>query len=152
MRPCSRRSVAWWRIELFADKAPVTVNSFVFLAREGFYDGLTFHRVIPGFMAQGGDPMGDGRGGPGYAFADEFDPLLRHDRAGIVSMANAGADTNGSQFFITYGPAPYLDDAHTIFGQVTEGMDVVESLTPRDPEEDPETPGDTIISVEIIES
>lgn len=141
------------RIALHDDLAPVTVNSFVFLAREGFYDGVTFHRVLPGFMAQTGDPSGTGSGGPGYRFEDEFDPSLRHDAAGVVSMANAGANTNGSQFFITYGPTPHLDDQHTIFGQVIEGMDVVESLTPRNPLEDPDAPpGDVILSVEIVES
>jgi len=141
------------RIALYDDLAPVTVNNFVFLAREGFYDGVTFHRVIPGFMAQTGDPTGAGSGGPGYRFEDEFDPSLRHAAAGVVSMANAGPNTNGSQFFITYGPTPHLDDAHTIFGRVIEGMDVVEALTPRDPQENPDAPaGDQIITVDIIES
>lgn len=141
------------RIELYDDLAPVTVNSFVFLAREGFYDGVTFHRVIPGFMAQTGDPTGTGSGGPGYRFEDEFDPSLRHDAAGVVSMANGGANTNGSQFFITYGPAQHLDDKHSIFGRVIEGMDVVESLTPRNPLENPDAPpGDRIVGIEIIES
>ncbi len=120
-------------IELFADKAPKTVNNFVFLAREGFYDGLIFHRVINDFMVQGGDPTGTGSGGPGYKFADEFHPSLRHDKQGVVSMANAGAGTNGSQFFITHVPTAWLDNKHTIFGQVVEGMDVLMSIPARDP-------------------
>lgn len=140
------------RIKLFADKAPVTVNNFVFLARQGFYDGVTFHRVIPGFMAQTGDPTGTGTGGPGYTFQDEFDPSLRHDSEGIVSMANAGPNTNGSQFFITYAPQPHLDDVHTVFGRVIEGMDVLRSLRERDPSKDPNAPpGDKILTIEIIE-
>ena len=121
-------------VELFADKAPHTVNNFVFLAREGYYDGVTFHRVIKGFMAQGGDPTGTGRGGPGYKFADEFHPALRHDQPGILSMANAGPGTNGSQFFITYVATPHLDGKHTVFGRVIEGMDVVEAIPERDPQ------------------
>ena len=120
-------------IELFADKAPKTVNNFVFLAREGFYEGIMFHRVISNFMAQGGDPTGRGSGGPGYRFADEFHPSLRHDKAGILSMANSGPNTNGSQFFITHGPTPHLDNRHAVFGQVVEGMDVLMSIPPRDP-------------------
>jgi cyclophilin family peptidyl-prolyl cis-trans isomerase len=141
------------RIALYDDVAPVTVNNFVFLAREGFYDGVTFHRVLPDFMAQTGDPTGTGSGGPGYRFDDEFDPSLRHDAAGVVSMANGGANTNGSQFFITYAPASHLDDKHTVFGRVVEGMDVVESLTPRNPAENPDAPpGDSILTVEIIET
>ncbi|MCD6520765.1 MAG: peptidylprolyl isomerase [Anaerolineae bacterium] len=140
------------RIKLFADKAPRTVNNFVFLARQGFYDGVTFHRVIPGFVAQTGDPTGTGTGGPGYKFPDEIDPSLHHDKEGVVSMANSGPDTNGSQFFITYGPLPYLDGDYTIFGQVVEGMDIVRALTPRDPSKDPNAPpGDKILKVEIIE-
>jgi len=120
-------------IELYADKAPRTVNNFVFLSRDGFYDGTTFHRVIKGFMAQGGDPPGTGRGGPGYRFADEFHPDLRHDGPGVLSMANAGPDTNGSQFFITHGPTPHLDGHHAVFGRVVEGMDVVLAIPERDP-------------------
>ena len=120
-------------IELFADKAPKTVNNFVFLAREGFYDGLIFHRVIDNFMVQGGDPTGTGSGGPGYKFADEFHPSLKHTKRGILSMANAGPGTNGSQFFITHVPTPWLDNKHTIFGQVVEGEDVLMSIPARDP-------------------
>jgi len=112
-------------LELFADKTPKTVNNFVFLAREGFYDGTVFHRVIADFMAQGGDPTGTGRGGPGYRFADEFHPELTHDKPGILSMANAGPGTNGSQFFITHVPTPHLNNKHSVFGQVTEGIDVL---------------------------
>ncbi len=138
-------------VELYADRAPLTVENFVNLARAGFYDGTTFHRVIPGFMAQGGDPEGTGRGGPGYDFGDEFHPTLRHDAAGVLSMANAGPGTNGSQFFITYGPTPHLDDRHSVFGRVTEGMDVVLALRERDPGRDP-NPGDAIETIEIIEA
>jgi len=121
------------QVDLFAEKAPKTVNNFVFLARQGFYDGSIFHRVIANFMAQGGDPTGTGSGGPGYQFPDEFDPELRHDRPGMLSMANAGPSTNGSQFFITHVPTPWLDDRHSIFGQVTKGMDVLLSIPERDP-------------------
>ncbi|MDY0019199.1 MAG: peptidylprolyl isomerase [Anaerolineae bacterium] len=138
-------------VELFAAEAPKTVNNFVFLAREGFYDNTTFHRVIAGFMAQGGDPTGTGRGGPGYEFADEFTPALSHDRAGTLSMANAGANTNGSQFFITYIPTPWLDDLHTDFGRVIKGMDVLPLLSERDPE-NAVTPGDLIKTISISES
>ncbi len=113
-------------LELFASDVPVTVNNFVFLAREGFYDGTTFHRVIPGFMAQGGDPAGTGAGGPGYSFADEF---TEHTHlTGALSMANAGANTNGSQFFITYAPQHHLDGRHSVFGQLIEGMDVLKDI------------------------
>ena len=112
----------------FVDKAPNTVNNFVFLARDGFYDGVTFHRVIKGFMAQGGDPTGSGRGGPGYKFADEFEASLRHDGPGVLSMANAGPNTNGSQFFLCTVKTSHLDGKHVVFGAVVEGMDVLDSL------------------------
>lgn len=117
------------QLELFAKDTPKTVNNFVFLARDKFYDGLTFHRVIPNFMAQGGDPNGDGRGGPGYRFEDETrgNPRQKHE-TGSLSMANAGPNTNGSQFFICHGPQPHLDGKHTVFGKVTQGQDVVNSL------------------------
>ena len=138
-------------VELYADKAPRTVNNFVFLARDGFYNGVTFHRVIRNFMAQGGDPTGTGTGGPGYQFADEFHPSLRHDSPGILSMANAGPNTNGSQFFITHGPTPHLDNHHTVFGKVTQGMDVVMSIPERDPGR-ARQPGTAIQSIEITES
>jgi cyclophilin family peptidyl-prolyl cis-trans isomerase len=135
-------------IQLFPDKAPVTVNSFVFLAGQGFYNGTTFHRVLDGFMAQGGDPTGTGSGGPGYQFANENNDL-HFDKAGVVAMANAGPDTNGSQFFITFGPQPQLDGGYTIFGQVISGMDVVNGLRRRNPDQMPDFPGDAIQSVTI---
>ena len=138
-------------VSLFADRAPLTVENFVNLARAGFYDGTTFHRVIPGFMAQGGDPTGTGTGGPGYEFGDEFHPELRHDGAGVLSMANAGPGTNGSQFFITYGATPHLNDRHSVFGKVTDGMDVVLALRERDPQRD-RSPGDRIETIEISEA
>jgi cyclophilin family peptidyl-prolyl cis-trans isomerase len=136
-------------IELLADIAPVTVNNFVFLAREGYYDNTTFHRVIEGFMAQSGDPTGTGAGGPGYVFEDEFAPGVRFDQAGLLAMANGGPGTNGSQFFITYAEAEHLNMRHTIFGRVIEGMDVALALTRRDPENNPDFEGDTLITVEI---
>jgi len=138
-------------IELFADKAPKTVNNFVFLSRQGFYDDIIFHRVIANFMAQGGDPTGTGTGGPGYKFEDEFDPDLKHDKPGMLSMANAGPNTNGSQFFITHVPTPWLDNKHSVFGRVSEGMDVLMSIPPRDPMQ-PEYPGVKILKVTIEES
>ena len=138
-------------VELYADRAPLTVENFVNLARAGFYDGTTFHRVINGFMAQGGDPTGTGTGGPGYQFGDEFHPALRHDGAGVLSMANAGPGTNGSQFFITHGPTPHLDDRHSVFGRVTEGMDVLRAIRERDPQRDRQ-PGDRIDTIEISEA
>jgi cyclophilin family peptidyl-prolyl cis-trans isomerase len=139
-------------VQLFPDKAPKTVNSFVFLAKDKFYDGTTFHRVLEGFMAQGGDPTGTGTGGPGYQF--EYEPNdLKFDKAGVVAMANSGpaSPTNGSQFFITFGEAPFLDNGYTIFGQVTEGMDVVNSITRRDPDQNPTFTGDVIESITITE-
>lgn len=138
-------------IELFADKSPKTVNNFVFLSRHGFYEGIIFHRVIANFMVQGGDPTGRGIGGPGYKFEDEFHPSLKHDKPGILSMANAGPNTNGSQFFITHIPTPWLDGKHSVFGQVIEGMDVLMSIAPRDPMQ-PEYPGVKILKVTIEES
>jgi len=140
-----------FKVELLAQEAPVTVNNFIFLAEEGFYDNTTFHRVIENFMAQGGDPSGTGMGGPGYVFEDEIGFNYIFDGPGYLAMANAGPDTNGSQFFITYAPALYLNAQHTIFGIVVEGMDVVEALTLRDPEENPDYPGSTLLSVTIEE-
>jgi peptidyl-prolyl cis-trans isomerase B (cyclophilin B) len=126
-------------LELFASDVPITVNNFVFLAREGFYDGTTFHRVMTGFMAQGGDPTGTGTGNPGYRFADEF---TEHTHvAGALSMANSGPDTNGCQFFITYTPQPHLDGHHSVFGQLIQGMDVLEKIEK----------GDTILRITIEE-
>jgi cyclophilin family peptidyl-prolyl cis-trans isomerase len=139
-------------LELFAQQAPMAVNNFIFLAREGWYDGVTFHRVLPGFVAQGGDPSGTGLGGPGYAFENEVDPSLTFDGPGILAMANAGPDTNGSQFFITYAATPQLNGGYTIFGRVIAGMDVVEQLTERDPSKGMDLPpGDRILSVTIEE-
>ena len=126
-------------LELYAKDVPVTVNNFVFLAREGFYDNTTFHRVIAGFMAQGGDPTGTGAGGPGYSFADEF---TEHTHVtGALSMANSGPNTNGSQFFITYAPQPHLDGMHSVFGRLVDGMDVLEAIEQ----------GDTIVRITIEE-
>jgi peptidylprolyl isomerase len=137
-------------IQLYADKAPITVNSFVFLARQGYFDGTTFHRVLEGFMAQGGDPTGTGGGGPGYEFVNE-DSDLTFDKAGVVAMANAGRDTNGSQFFITFGPTEQLNGGYTIFGQVISGMDVVNGITLRDPNKNPSFTGDVMESITISE-
>ena len=137
-------------VELFAKEAPKTVNNFVFLSREGYYNGVTFHRVLANFMAQGGDPTGTGRGGPGYSFEDEFHPDRRHDSPGVLSMANAGRNTNGSQFFITFVPTPSLDDRHTVFGKVIEGMDVVNGISLRDPDT-ATAPGDAIATITIEE-
>ncbi|MBP2665217.1 MAG: Peptidylprolyl isomerase [Firmicutes bacterium] len=117
-----------FRIELFEDKAPITTKNFIDLATKGFYDGVIFHRVIDGFMIQGGDPTGTGRGGPGYKIPDEFHPDLKHDAPGILSMANAGPNTGGSQFFITLGPTPHLNNRHAVFGKVIEGLDVVKAI------------------------
>jgi len=136
-------------LKLFSKDVPVTVNNFVFLARDGFYDGSTFHRVIPGFMAQGGDPTGTGTGTAGYFFDDEF---TEHTHvAGALSMANAGPNTNSCQFFITYTPQHALDGKHTVFGQLTKGMDVLKKLTPRDPAQKPNFKGDVIRRIAIIE-
>ena len=125
--------------ELYSKEAPKTVENFVTLAQKHFYDGIIFHRVIPGFMVQTGDPAGTGRGGPGYAFKDEFSAQLRHDKAGVISMANSGPNTNGSQFFITVAPTPWLDGKHSVFGHVTQGMEVVEKIVavPRDASDKP---------------
>lgn len=140
------------RIRLFAEEAPRTVNNFVYLARQGFYDGVTFHRVIPDFMAQGGDPSGLGTGGPGYAFEDETDNGLTFDRPGLLAMANSGADTNGSQFFITFVPTPHLNGAHTIFGELTEGEDVLNAISVVQPDMTATGPqGDVIERIDIIE-
>jgi cyclophilin family peptidyl-prolyl cis-trans isomerase len=139
-------------IELNAEAAPLAVNSFIFLAKNGWFDNVTFHRVIPGFVAQAGDPTGTGFGGPGYAFANEVSADLKYDKEGVLGMANAGPGSNGSQFFITLGPAPNLDGSYTIFGQVISGMEVVNSLTPRNPQENADLPlGDRILSVTIEE-
>lgn len=141
-------------IELLPESAPETVNSFVFLANEGWFDGVTFHRVLPGFVAQTGDPSGTGLGGPGYQLPNEIDPNLSHDTAGMVAMANTGPDTNGSQWYITLGPVPHLDGGYTIFGRVVEGLDVVQGITPRDPATNPQAPeGDLIqsVTIEVVE-
>jgi cyclophilin family peptidyl-prolyl cis-trans isomerase len=137
-------------VKLFADKVPLTVNNFVFLARQGFYANTLFHRVISDFMAQAGDPTGTGMGGPGYRFSDEFIPGLRHDKPGVLSMANAGSNTNGSQFFITHIPTPWLDNKHSVFGQVTDGMKVLLSIPPRDPSKK-DSPAVKLLSVTILE-
>ncbi len=127
---------------LFASKVPMTAASFLSLAKSGFYNGITFHRVIPNFMIQGGDPTGTGSGGPGYKFADEIDRSLKHSKAGIFSMANAGPATNGSQFFVTHGPTPHLDGKHAVFGEVTKGQDVVDAIRQ----------GDKIKEIEVLDS
>ncbi len=129
------------RLKLHADKVPMTVNNFVFLARSGFYDGVTFHRVIKDFMIQAGDPTGTGRGGPGYRFPDEFHPELRHDGPGVLSMANAGPNTNGSQFFITHVATPWLDGKHAVFGHLIDGFDTLYAIEQ----------GDLIDAIEIEE-
>jgi cyclophilin family peptidyl-prolyl cis-trans isomerase len=139
-------------VELLPQAAPVTVNNFVFLAREGYYDGATFHRVLPDFVAQGGDPTGTGGGGPGYFIPNETSAGLTFDGEGVVAMANSGADRNGSQFFITYSPQPGLNGDYTIFGRVTSGMEVARTLTPRDPANNPNAPpGDVINTITITE-
>jgi len=139
-------------IELYATEAPKTVANFVKLAKQGFYNGIIFHRVIPGFMIQTGDPTGTGRGGPGYAFEDEFSPNLKHDGPGVVSMANAGPNTNGSQFFITLAATPWLNGRHTIFGRVVDGQSAVDAIVaePRDAQDRPNAPP-KMVSVTIQE-
>jgi cyclophilin family peptidyl-prolyl cis-trans isomerase len=137
-------------IQLFPDKAPLTVNNFVFLSQEGYYDGVTFHRVLEGFMAQGGDPTGTGAGGPGYKFVNEVSDL-KFDKPGVVAMANAGKNTNGSQFFIMFNAYGLSPSDYTIFGQVIEGMEIVNSITLRDPSKSPDFPGDTIVQITITE-
>lgn len=121
-------SMGSFKVELFTELAPITTQNFIDLSSQGFYDGVIFHRVIEGFMIQGGDPTGTGRGGPGYTIPCEFGPGLAHDRPGILSMANAGRNTGGSQFFVTLAPTPWLDGSHAIFGAVVEGMDVVSAI------------------------
>ena len=159
-------SAGSFKVRLYDEQAPNTVANFVGLARgtkqwtdpsgkasnRPFYDGLIFHRVIDGFMIQGGCPEGSGRGGPGYRFADEFGPGLRHDKAGLLSMANAGPNTNGSQFFITLAPTSWLDDKHAIFGEVVEGMDIIENIgkTPTGPQDRPVK--DVVINKVTIEN
>lgn len=138
-------------VDLRADRAPRTVNNFVYLARQGFYDGAIFHRVIKNFMVQGGDPTGTGSGGPGYQFEDEFHPELRHDGPGVLSMANAGPNTNGSQFFVTHVATPWLDSKHSVFGRVASGMKTVMAIPERDPSKR-NSPAVTIRSIQIIES
>ena len=130
-------------VALTPDKTPITVANFVNLAQKGFYNGVTFHRVIPDFMIQGGDPTGTGAGGPGYKFEDEFDPSLRHTGPGVLSMANAGPGTNGSQFFITHVATPWLDGKHSVFGRVTKGQDVVDAIKQGDKIESVTIKGDT---------
>ena len=137
-------------IQLYPDKAPIPVNNFVFLARQGFFDGITFHRVLKGFIAQGGDPTGTGAGGPGYEFANEENNLA-FDKAGVVAMANSGPNTNGSQFFISFGPLDLSESDYPIFGQVISGMDVVNSITRRDPQLNPNFLGDAIDTIIITE-
>lgn len=137
------------RLALYDDQAPVTVNNFVFLANQGFYDGTIFHRVIDGFMAQGGDPTGSGAGGPGYQFEDEFDPEIVFDRRGLLAMANSGPATNGSQFFITFDQTSWLNGAHTIFGEIVEGDDVLGAITITDGV--PNAVPDEIIRIDIVE-
>ncbi len=127
---------------LFASKAPITVANYLNLAKRGYYDGITFHRVIPNFMIQGGDPDGTGSGGPGYTFEDEVKTGLKHDKPGIFSMANRGPATNGSQFFITHLPTPHLDGKHTVFGEVTKGQDIVNAIAQ----------GDKILTIEVLDS
>jgi cyclophilin family peptidyl-prolyl cis-trans isomerase len=137
------------RLQLFDEESPLAVNNFVYLANQGFYDGTTFHRVLENFMAQGGDPAGTGGGGPGYQFESEVDNGLSFDRRGLLAMANAGPDTNGSQFFITFEPVTRLDGGYTIFGELVEGDEVLSSISLRDPEQLPTEPGDVIERIDI---
>lgn len=139
-------------IELYPQSAPQTVNSFIFLAEAGWFDGVTFHRVLPGFVAQTGDPSGTGMGGPGYTIPNEIDPNLSHSEVGMVAMANSGPDTNGSQWYITLADVSQLDGNYTIFGRVIEGMDVVEAITPRDPSTNPNAPDGDVIETITIET
>jgi len=138
-------------VDLFQDDAPMTVNNFVFLARNQYYDGIIFHRVLEDFMAQTGDPTGSGRGGPGYRFGDETDNGRSHDGKGVLSMANAGPGTNGSQFFITFTATPHLNGKHTVFGKVTEGLDVLDNITRIDPGRPGGATPDKMESVQIVE-
>lgn len=138
-------------LNLFDDEAPLTVNNFVFLASQGFYDGIIFHRVLADFMAQGGDPTGTGTGGPGYSFGDETSNGLVFDRRGLLAMANSGPNTNGSQFFITFVPTDWLNGNHTIFGELVEGDEVLSGLTLRDPDQAGQPAGDTIERIDIYE-
>ena len=140
-----------FEILLFDDEAPLTVENFINLATIGFYEGTMFHRVIPDFMAQGGDPLGTGTGGPGYQFQDEFHASRQHDKPGVLSMANSGPGTNGSQFFITFAPTPHLDGMHSVFGEVVEGLDDALNITTRDPGT-AQTRGDVITKIIINES
>ena len=137
-------------VDLFQDRAPLTVNNFVFLALNHYYDGITFHRVLEDFMAQTGDPTGTGTGGPGYTFSDEFHPDLTHDGPGVLSMANAGPNTNGSQFFITFTATPWLDNRHAVFGKVIEGEDALASLTRIDPTNPSGEKPDYIQTIQIL--
>jgi cyclophilin family peptidyl-prolyl cis-trans isomerase len=138
-------------LDLYQDKAPMTVNNFVFLARNHYYDGVVFHRVLEGFMAQTGDPTGTGRGGPGYKFGDETNTNLSHNAKGVLSMANAGPGTNGSQFFILFKPQPHLDGRHTVFGKVIEGDEVLDKITRIDPQRPSGTEPDKMLKVYILE-
>jgi peptidyl-prolyl cis-trans isomerase A (cyclophilin A) len=141
-----------FKIELFHDKAPITVGNFLKLVNDGFYNGLIFHRVIPNFMIQGGCPHGSGRGGPGYTIKDEFNSSLKHDSKGILSMANAGPNTGGSQFFITVEPTPWLDGKHSVFGKVIEGINIIEEISKVDTDRNDKPLKDIMInSIQIIE-
>ncbi|MEX2501261.1 MAG: peptidylprolyl isomerase [Trueperaceae bacterium] len=149
-RAVLRTSAGTMSIDLFQDRAPATVNNFVFLALHRFYDGVPFHRVLDDFMAQTGDPTGTGRGGPGYRFDDEFHPELRHDAPGTLSMANAGPGTNGSQFFLTFAATPWLDDKHAVFGRVVGGLEVLDTIARVDPSRPGGATPDTIEELRIV--